>query len=244
MPWKVIERKCMMADGAEGGFAVVKETDGSEVGCHMTKDSAEAHVKALYAQAGNEEKSFVSTTFKALQADKQIAFGEVYAPGVIDSHGDMMTAEQIEKTAHRFLRLQLTDRVDIMHDNKLVDASVVESFIAREGDPDFVPGSWVVGMKVADLATWERIKRGELNGFSFEAFVKKIPATVEFEYEPVVAGETLEADDHKHAYAIEVSEDGLITAGQTSKDHEHTHSILKYVMTEKSSGHTHRYAVN
>ena len=49
MPWKV-------AEGVEGceGFAVVKEADGSLVGCHMTKEAADSQVAALYATDGDQ----------------------------------------------------------------------------------------------------------------------------------------------------------------------------------------------
>ena len=35
---------------------------------------------------------------------KQIVYAEVYAPNVLDTHGDYMTAETIEKMAHDFLK--------------------------------------------------------------------------------------------------------------------------------------------
>lgn len=244
MPWKAVKRKCKTAEGEEGNFAVVKSDTDEEVGCHKTMESAEAHVKALYANAGSEEKGFLTSVFKTVQPKKQIVFAEVYAPGIIDSHGDMMLSDQIEKAAHRFIRAQLTDRVDIMHDNRLIEASVVESFIARENDPDFLPGAWVVGIKVDDSDVWRKIEDGELNGFSFEAFVKKIPATVEIEYDQVVAGETAASDDHSHAFAVEIADDGGIVTGGTSKEAEHTHEISRYVMTEKAKGHSHRFAVH
>lgn len=44
MPWQIKQ-------GAAGckGYAVVKESDGTLVGCHPTKSAANAHLKALYA---------------------------------------------------------------------------------------------------------------------------------------------------------------------------------------------------
>lgn len=51
MPWKV-------KHGAAGckGYAVVKESDGSLVGCHPSKSRAEAHLKALYASEEQNKK--------------------------------------------------------------------------------------------------------------------------------------------------------------------------------------------
>lgn len=49
MPWKIKQ-------GAAGckGYAVVKESDGSLVGCHPTQGAAMAHMKALYASEVNK----------------------------------------------------------------------------------------------------------------------------------------------------------------------------------------------
>lgn len=51
MPWQI-------KHGAAGckGYAVVKESDGSLVGCHPTKSAASAHLKALYASEGNKKE--------------------------------------------------------------------------------------------------------------------------------------------------------------------------------------------
>jgi hypothetical protein len=84
-------------------------------------------------------------------SEKRLVFGEVYAPNDLDTHGEFMTGEEIEKLAHRFMLKQLTGHVDLMHDqNSNHGTAVVESFIAREGDPDFTPGAWVLGTKVYD----------------------------------------------------------------------------------------------
>lgn len=51
MPWQIKQ-------GAAGckGFAVVKESDGSLVGCHPSKSRALAHMKALYASEADAKK--------------------------------------------------------------------------------------------------------------------------------------------------------------------------------------------
>lgn len=82
-----------------------------------------------------------------------------------------MTAEDIKKLAHRALKLDLAVIIDTQHDNVPNGSYPVESFIARSGDPDYTEGAWVMGVKVPDDATWEKVLKGELNGFSFEAMV-------------------------------------------------------------------------
>jgi len=43
MPWKIVE------GGEDCLFEVVKEDSGEHVACHPTREKAEAHVRALYA---------------------------------------------------------------------------------------------------------------------------------------------------------------------------------------------------
>ena len=61
--------------------------------------------------------------------------------------------------------------IDVNHQNDDVSAGVkiVENFIARADDPDFVEGAWVIGVHVLDDDIWNDILSGELNGFSYEA---------------------------------------------------------------------------
>lgn len=103
---------------------------------------------------------------KAADAPKQIVYGEVYAPLVEDSHGDWMTAEQIELMAHKFMKSGRVKALDREHNLKETGAVVVESFIARKGDPDFAEGAWVLGCHVADSELWAAIEKGEVTGFS------------------------------------------------------------------------------
>ena len=79
-----------------------------------------------------------------------------------------MRAETIEKMAHDFLSKQRNTQISKGHDGETNKGCVVESFIAREGDSDFIPGSWVVGVHVPDAEIWGSIEKGELTGFSIE----------------------------------------------------------------------------
>ncbi len=106
--------------------------------------------------------------FKKADAKKQIVYGEVYRPDEKDTDGNWMTANTIEKMAHEFMEdLRLT-QIDKNHEGDTEDCVVVESFIARSGDPDFAEDSWVVGVKVHDDAVWKSIEKGEITGFSIE----------------------------------------------------------------------------
>ena len=106
--------------------------------------------------------------FKKSDTKQQIVFGEVYVPDRRDTDGNFMTAETIEKMAHDFLTNKRNAQISKAHDGNTDKGCVVESFIAREGDPDFAAGAWVVGVHVPDARIWKSIEDGELTGFSIE----------------------------------------------------------------------------
>ena len=95
--------------------------------------------------------------------------GIVYEPMVEDAHGNFMTAEEIEKAAHWFMRNQ--GSVDIQHSfEKAEGVEVVESSIAlcdmEIEDQLIKKGTWLMAMEVSNEDTWEAIEKGELTGFS------------------------------------------------------------------------------
>lgn len=101
--------------------------------------------------------------------EKRLVYAEVYMPEIDDAHGHRMSAEEIEKMAHNFMANARTMMIDVNHDNQTnYGCAMVESFIARKGDPDFIEGSWVACVFVGNDKIWEEIKKGKLTGFSFE----------------------------------------------------------------------------
>lgn len=177
------------------------------------------------------------------QSMKQIVYGEVYAPNRPDSDNEFMTAETIEKMAHDFLRNKRTGQIDIEHSNNLVEgASVVESFIAREGDPDFIPGSWVVGVHIPDKETWALVESGEINGFSLEAMVEKESQARTLERPPDLIGKTSLDDGHTHQFFVNYDPQGRFVGGKTDVTNDHYHKIKAGTVTEPTNGHTHRFS--
>lgn len=106
--------------------------------------------------------------FSKSDKSEQIVFGEVYIPNAKDSDGNYMSRETIAKMAHDFLSKQRNTQISKCHAGAKDKGCVVESFIAREGDPDFKAGSWVVGVHVPDVEVWKSIESGEITGFSIE----------------------------------------------------------------------------
>lgn len=110
------------------------------------------------------------------KAEKHIVLGVVYEPDVRDTDGNFMNAKEIEKMAYRFMEQLRNADIDKEHNGKVgVYGTVVESFIARDGDPDFPVGAWVLGVHVTDRDTWAAIEKGEVTGFSLAGKCTLIP---------------------------------------------------------------------
>lgn len=86
-----------------------------------------------------------------------------------DFHGDVMSAEEIEKTAHSFALRGF--KLKIQHQGKPVKGmAVIESYIAPvefEINGHIIKeGSWVIAIKVASKRIWKAIKEGKFTGVS------------------------------------------------------------------------------
>lgn len=175
--------------------------------------------------------------------ERQLVYSEVYAPNRPDSDGEYMDAETILKMAHDFAKNMRLDQIDVEHDGQVREGvCVVESFIARKGDPDFIEGAWVVGVHVENPELWEMVKKGEINGFSVEALVAKQAEEVEIEMPPVVTGKTSKSEEHEHQFFVTYDENGHFLGGVTDEVNGHRHQIFKGTVTEESSHHTHRFS--
>ena len=189
-------------------------------------------------------KNEAQITIKKVDEKKHIVTGVVYAPNVLDSEGDFMTAEGIEEMAHKFMSNEVTKKIDVMHNNQVINAYTVESYINKD-DPDFPKGAWVVSVKVEDDYVWDKIEKGEYNGFSMEVLAKGVPVSVEYEVQQNIWGYTEKQEDgHYHAYYLTVNDRGKPVAGRTSVDNGHYHIIKRGTATELAEGHAHRFFIN
>lgn len=179
--------------------------------------------------------------------EQHLVYGEVYAPDRPDAQGEFMTREHIEKAAHEFIRSGKMGQIDVMHGNKVIKScSVVESFVARDDDKIFIPGSWVVGVHIPDEGLWSQVKKGEINGFSMEAFVSRHEQELEVEIPPVVSGLTSKSEEHQHRFFVSYDEKGVFKGGVTDNVESHSHSISAGTHTQydrvDGMGHTHRFS--
>lgn len=113
--------------------------------------------------------------------ERQIVTGIVLQPTIADTQGDIVTKEDIELAAHRFLYGKTP--IGIQH-QELAPADVrpVESFIAPvdyhvetpRGRELVAKGSWIVAAHVPDKQLWERVKN-EFTGWSIAGTGRRIP---------------------------------------------------------------------
>jgi len=176
---------------------------------------------------------------------ERLAFGAVLIPDTLNVYGDFHTKESVRQFAYGFMLNGF--KIDVDHDNEDVGPKVriVESFLARPGDPNFPEGSWVVGIHVLDDALWADILSGELNGFSYEALVSVLPIEVLAEEVRHVSGETFPdiVDGHTHKYFAVLSQEGRVVTGGTDLVDGHSHEIdsTTYTALGNSGVRSHRH---
>ena len=189
----------------------------------------------------SEEGSVAFKVKKDEEGFERIVYAEVIIPDSLNTYGDFHTRESVREFAYGFMLNGFG--VDVDHDEVDLSESlqVVESFIAREGDQDFIQGAWVVGMYVGDDTVWQRIRNGELNGYSYQAWVNGLDVEVEVPDQITRFGQTQPSldDGHVHDFFILTNEDLNIFAGGTTEVNGHTHDIRRHTFTEKADEHSH-----
>ena len=177
---------------------------------------------------------------------ERLVYGEVLIPDQPNVFGDLHTKLSVREFAYGFMMNGFG--INVEHDNPDVsddEVAVVESFIAREGDPDFIPGSWVIEMHIMDNEVWDSVLRGDINGFSYEAMVKFFELNVMVPNETTRYGRTeIDRDDgHAHGFFVLLDDDGrVITGGTTPSDIDgHVHPISSHTFTGMAQHHQHIY---
>lgn len=183
---------------------------------------------------------------------ERIVMAEVLIPDVPNCYGDISTRGTIREAMEAYALQGYI--IDVDHDNidiKNTKAFVVESFIVRKGDPDFIEGSWVIGMKIIDDALWQDILEGRINGYSYEALCAMFPVLFQNLRSRVVSGVTEPDpfDGHVHSYTVVLNAVNRPIAGGTGETNSHEHTISTHTVTDAAvnglfgTEHVHRYQV-
>lgn len=179
---------------------------------------------------------------KKVDEELRIVYAEVYVPNVPDSDNEFMTIETVREMGHNFLIDKNITKVDVEHSREDIDAAIVESFIARKGDLDFIVDSWVAGIKIFDDDAWELVKNGEINGFSLDGLGVREDRELEVTVPEFLKGETEVVEGHSHIFKVNFNEEGVFLGGKTVDDLDHVHVIKKGTLTESANDHAHRFS--
>lgn len=135
--------------------------------------------------AGGEELMLWSGEVCKLDDAKRIVLGPVLVPEEFlkqDLQGEFITADEIEKTAHGFVKKLVYGkaRPGEMHRNFEGDIQVVESYIMPcDGiinGKAVRKGTWMLAVHIPDERAWALVKAGVYKGFSVGGKAIKIPA--------------------------------------------------------------------
>ncbi len=145
------------------------------------------------ADSNGVEGESMSSRFKSEEAinqvwhfsedDQMIITGPAMVPDLLiprkDSKGNVFhvffSPETVKDIARKFLETSKHNNTDINHDDDIVQENVLlESWIVSDPENDKsnslgfnVPkNSWMVSYKINNAETWQKIKSGELSGFS------------------------------------------------------------------------------
>jgi hypothetical protein len=123
--------------------------------------------------------------------EKKIVVGPAMVPNLKifrkDKEGNpyyvFFTQDTIKMIAEKYMKNKFIDNNDIDHNGKAAsDVYVIESWIKEDdqdksnkyGFQDLPVGTWFVSMKVKNDFVWDKIKNGELNGFSVSGFFEEV----------------------------------------------------------------------
>jgi hypothetical protein len=134
--------------------------------------------------------------FQFADEDQRIIVGPAMVPQALIPRRDAMgniyhvyfTKETVKKIAEKFLKENKHNNTDINHDDEVTtNNTLLESWIVEDPEKDksamygynVNPGTWMVSYKINDDETWEKIKSGELKGFSIAGnFIEKATKTL------------------------------------------------------------------
>jgi hypothetical protein len=147
---------------------------------HKVVDSLDEIGKAKFENVKNKKENESEFTryipICKVDNDKQIIYGEVLVPEVIDAQGHKISVDEIEKACHWYMENSQKNKV--MHKGNYIDSAIVENYIVPQ-DLEFVnpkgekvnvtKGTWMMATKIYNQEIWKDIKEGRLNGYSIGA---------------------------------------------------------------------------
>ena len=137
------------------------------------------------------EENFVAlkkheVELKEVDGEKRILMGAALIPNkqIYRKNGDKefyiyFSEETVRKASELFLMRANQNNATLEHEKKMLDGmSVVESWIIEDENTDrsrlynfnLPKGTWMISMKVNNDEIWNKVKAGEVKGFSIEGY--------------------------------------------------------------------------
>ena len=102
-------------------------------------------------------------------------YGVVLEPDEVDTQGDTISMEEIEKAAEGFMKKART--IGLRHRKIAKGVTLTDSYVTQGetklGKTTLKKGTWIIGVKIENDAIWQGVKNGEYNGFSVGGFGKR-----------------------------------------------------------------------
>lgn len=146
------------------------------------------------------DKTFLAFRDKlrfSIDTDKRIVSGPamiadmlIYRndPGGLGEYYTTFDKCAILAIVQKFFKKGFIQNFNVMHtaDSKTSGVTIFESFLVdsdrgiqpMKGFEDATDGSWFISAKVEDESIWEKVKSGEVKGFSVEGIFKQMPVVM------------------------------------------------------------------
>jgi hypothetical protein len=163
-------------DEEDFGDVIEKLAKKGEIYCFWPVDADHPERGLRQVDVTKEAEDLTKITVLKSEEDRRYTLGVAYPVYEIDAHGDYADETELERTAWNYLRKYANS--GLMHRDGTDGAGdVVESYIYRGpdwqiGDQTIVAGDWMLGVVWGEEA-WNRIKKGELTGFSIQGTGKR-----------------------------------------------------------------------
>ena len=124
--------------------------------------------------------------FAKSDEDKRQVFGwasvvEVDGKPIVDRQGDWISPDEMEKAAYQYVlnsrkggHQHKRDGDQPFHAGDMIESFVMTpEKISKMGLPEETPVGWWVGYKIHDEDAWQKVKKGEVTGFSIHGRGKR-----------------------------------------------------------------------
>lgn len=133
------------------------------------------------------EKQDEQVEIKLSSDERHICYGPALIPNkdIYRNNGEQefyinFTEDSIVKMSQEFLKNYKQHEVNLQHETNADEVFVCESWVVEDPYKDKanalgfnVPsGTWMIGMKVNNIEVWDKVKSGELKGFSVESAIR------------------------------------------------------------------------